>query len=198
MIKKLLETQSATMSLAIINRFKINQGHRASCTKMWQCKNTTTPQPFYGPFFPGPPAWAGDRRELLDFTVQGRINRGRHTDYPAGRHSIRTNQCPVTSTQMTNNAPHHQQLPTAQAGGWSAMASSADAIWWQLGEAVTALAHQQSCSMLGLVSTGMGDRLWTGEAPWYATSHQGQLGLLPSVEREMITGQSAAMLCGGQ
>ena len=26
--------------------------------------------------------------------VQGKINRGRHTDPPAGRHSIRTNQCP--------------------------------------------------------------------------------------------------------
>ena len=44
--------------------------------------------------FPGPPGWAGARRELLDFMVQGKINRGRHTDHPAGRHSIRTNQCP--------------------------------------------------------------------------------------------------------
>jgi len=39
-------------------------------------------------------SWAGARRELLDFMVQGKINRGRHTDHPAGRHSIRTNQCP--------------------------------------------------------------------------------------------------------
>jgi len=31
--------------------------------------------------------------ELLGFMVQGKINRGRHTDHPAGRHSIRTNQC---------------------------------------------------------------------------------------------------------
>ena len=44
--------------------------------------------------FPGPPGWAGARRELLDFMVQGKINRGRHTDHAAGRHSIRTNQCP--------------------------------------------------------------------------------------------------------
>jgi len=44
--------------------------------------------------FPGPPWWAGARRELLDFMVQGEINRGRHTDHPAGCHSIRTNQCP--------------------------------------------------------------------------------------------------------
>ena len=26
--------------------------------------------------------------------MQWKINRGRHTDHPAGRHSIRTNQCP--------------------------------------------------------------------------------------------------------
>jgi len=44
--------------------------------------------------FSGPPGWAGARRELLDFMVQGKINRGRHTDHPAGCHSIRTNQCP--------------------------------------------------------------------------------------------------------
>jgi len=43
--------------------------------------------------FPGPPGWAGARRELLDFMVQRKINKGRHTDHPAGRHSIRTNQC---------------------------------------------------------------------------------------------------------
>jgi len=44
--------------------------------------------------FPGPPRWASARRELLDFMVQGKINRGSHTDHPAGRHSIWTNQCP--------------------------------------------------------------------------------------------------------
>jgi len=44
--------------------------------------------------FLGPPGWATARRELLDFMVQGKINRGRHTDHLAGRHSIWTNQCP--------------------------------------------------------------------------------------------------------
>jgi len=43
--------------------------------------------------FPGPSGWAGAGRELLDFMVQGKINRGRHIDSLAGRHSIRTNQC---------------------------------------------------------------------------------------------------------
>jgi len=32
--------------------------------------------------------------------VQGKINRGRHTDHPAGRHSIRTKQCPPPSSPM--------------------------------------------------------------------------------------------------
>ena len=51
--------------------------------------------------FPGPPGWAGARRELLDFMVQGKINRGRHTDRPAGRHSIRTNQCPPPPSSLS-------------------------------------------------------------------------------------------------
>ena len=41
--------------------------------------------------FPALPGWASARRELLDSTVQGKINRGRHTDHPAGCHSNRTN-----------------------------------------------------------------------------------------------------------
>jgi len=44
--------------------------------------------------FPGPPGWACARRELLDFMVQGEINKGRHTDHPTGRHFIQTNQRP--------------------------------------------------------------------------------------------------------
>jgi len=36
--------------------------------------------------------WAGARKELLDFMVQRKINRGRHTDHPAGCHSIQTKQ----------------------------------------------------------------------------------------------------------
>jgi len=65
-------------------------------TKIYNNKNTTytTTTTVLWPFFPGPPGWAGVRRELLDFMVKGEINRGRHTDHPAGHHSIWTNQCP--------------------------------------------------------------------------------------------------------
>jgi len=59
--------------------------------------HTHTPQPFYG-HFPGPSGWAGARSKLLDFMVQGNIKRGRHTDNPAGCHSIQTNQCPPPSS----------------------------------------------------------------------------------------------------
>jgi len=55
-----------------------------------------SPPPHHNRFtalFLGPPGWAGARRELLDFMVQEKTNRGRHTDHPTGRHSIRTNQC---------------------------------------------------------------------------------------------------------
>jgi len=44
--------------------------------------------------FPGPPGWAGARIELLNFIVQGKTNRCRHTDHPAGCHSIPTKQYP--------------------------------------------------------------------------------------------------------
>ena len=43
--------------------------------------------------FPGPPRSAGARTQLLDFMVQRKINRGRHTDHQAGCHSIPINQC---------------------------------------------------------------------------------------------------------
>jgi len=60
---------------------------------MYHKHTHTRTQPFYGPFS-GTTRWADARRELLDFMVQAKINRGRHTDHLAGRHSIRTNQCP--------------------------------------------------------------------------------------------------------
>jgi len=64
------------------------------------------------PFFLRPPRWPSARRELLDFMVQGEINRGRHTDHPAGCHSIRTNQCPPPPSPHIFYRP--DALPTAQ------------------------------------------------------------------------------------
>ena len=62
--------------------------------------------------FPGPPGWAGARIELLDFMMQGKINGGRHTDHPAGRHSIRTSQCPPPPSPHIFYRP--DALPAAQ------------------------------------------------------------------------------------
>jgi len=63
----------------------------------WTQANSKVKPPHHNRFtalFPGSPGWAGARRELLNFIVQRKINRGRHTDHPTGRHSIQTNQCP--------------------------------------------------------------------------------------------------------
>jgi len=73
---------------------RTNLSHYIFTTKA--CIDTTTPpQPFYDPLL-GAPGWAGARIELLDFMVQGKINRSRHIDidHPDGCHSIQTNQCP--------------------------------------------------------------------------------------------------------
>jgi len=53
--------------------------------------------------FLGLSGWAGARRELLDFMVQGKINRGRHTDHLAGRHSI--------PSRLTSAHLHHPHIP---------------------------------------------------------------------------------------
>jgi len=44
------------------------------------------------PFFWDDPGELVPEDKLLDFRVQGKINRGRHTDLLAGRHSVWTNQ----------------------------------------------------------------------------------------------------------
>jgi len=43
---------------------------------------------------------------------QGKINKGRHTDHPVGRHSIRTKQCPPPSSPMFFYRP--DALPVTQ------------------------------------------------------------------------------------
>jgi len=62
--------------------------------------------------FPGPPGWAGARWELLDFVVRGKINRGRHTDRPAGRHSIRLTSAHIHHPHIFFYGP--DALPAAQ------------------------------------------------------------------------------------
>jgi len=58
--------------------------------------------------FLGPPRWAGARTELLDFMVQRQINRGTHSDHPAGRQSIQTNQCPHPPSPPYKSKPSGQ------------------------------------------------------------------------------------------
>ena len=86
-------TASAAMYSASSTTRRI--GHIPACLSLRSITcifNTTTHHNRFTAL--GPPGWAGARRELLDFMMQGKINRGRQTNHPAGRHSIRTNQCP--------------------------------------------------------------------------------------------------------
>jgi len=62
--------------------------------------------------FPGPPGWASARRKLLDFMVQGKINKSRYTDHTAERHSMRTNQCPPPPSPIFSQAGRPSCRPT--------------------------------------------------------------------------------------
>jgi len=73
-----------------------HSGNKDNCRDIFVVFSNTAP--VLWPFFSGPPRWAGARRELPDFMVQGKINRGKHTDHLPSRHSIRTNQCPPPSS----------------------------------------------------------------------------------------------------
>jgi len=69
-------------------------------------------QSFYNRFtalFSVPPGWAGARRKLLDFMVQGKINKSRH--HSAGRHSMQTNQRPTPPSPIFYRL---DALPVAQ------------------------------------------------------------------------------------
>jgi len=69
---------------------------------------TTVLRPFFLDY-PGEPV---PEEKLLDFMVQGKINRGRHTDHPAGRHSIWSNQCPLPPSHHLFYRP--DALPVAE------------------------------------------------------------------------------------
>ena len=63
---------------------------RIWCSQTNTHTHTTVLRPFFRDHL-GEPV---PEEKLLDFIVQGKINRGRHIDHPAGCHSIGTNQCP--------------------------------------------------------------------------------------------------------
>jgi len=101
--------------------------------------------------FPGPPGWANARRELLDFMLQGKINRGRHTDQPAGRHSIQTNQCPPPSS------PH-----SLQTGCPSCCPTNS----------VKALKAMETCNNIQFTHSLNIMHIATNNATMYSTHHQ--------------------------
>jgi len=82
----------------------IDQLLQPPCIIITATTSTTTTTTVLRPFFRDHPGEPVPEEKLLGFTVQGEIYRGRHTDHPAGRHSIWTNQCP------------HPPYPFLQAG----------------------------------------------------------------------------------
>jgi len=80
-------------------------------TCWYSCRtHTTTTTVLYGPF-------SGTTRvsrcqKRTDFMMQGKINRGRHTDTLAGRHCIQTNQCPPPPSPHIFYRP--DAIPAAQ------------------------------------------------------------------------------------
>jgi len=66
--------------------------------------------------FPGPPRWAIARREPLDFMVQGKIDRGRHTirlgATPSGLISAHLYQTQIFTGKMPFLPPNQQRQST--------------------------------------------------------------------------------------
>jgi len=67
--------------------------------------HTTVLRPFFWDHLREPEP----EENFLDFMVQGKINRGRHTEHLTGRHSIQNNQCPPPPSSH-NTKKHTKNL----------------------------------------------------------------------------------------
>ena len=75
--------------LYLSNNSARNTSH-ISVTKIISVSSQIATQPFYSPF--SGTIRVSRRQKRTDSMVQGKNNSGRHTDHPAGRHSIQTNR----------------------------------------------------------------------------------------------------------
>ena len=80
------------------------------------CKDPTPP--LYGPF--SGTTWVSQcQKRTSELYGARKINRGRHTDQPAGRHSIWTNQCPPPpSSALTLLVGQQEGIRPVKMGGW--------------------------------------------------------------------------------
>jgi len=85
---------------------------------------TTTTITVLRPFFRDHP---GKSVPEENFMVQGKINRGRHTNHPAGRHSIQTKQRPPPSSPHFLQAECPSCCPTNSVKALKATS----ALYWQ-------------------------------------------------------------------
>jgi len=72
---------------------KVWMKQEAAVSRFTKAVRTTTTTTVLRPFS-GPTRVSRCQKRTLDFMVQEKVNRGRHTNHPARRHSIRTNHCP--------------------------------------------------------------------------------------------------------
>jgi len=95
-----------------------NHSNRMSTGRNSIIITTTTTTTVLRSFFRDHPGEPVPEEKLVDFMVQGKINRGRHTDHPAGCHSIRTNQCPAPPSPIFTGRmpflPPKQQCSSSQ------------------------------------------------------------------------------------
>jgi len=115
--------------------------------------------------------------------VQGEIYRGRHTDHPAGRHSIRTNQCPPPPFPHILRAGCPSCRPTNSVKALKATSA------FGLGEdarvllnGVTCIVSVHQCSIIRKITSFWGlvseTRPPTGDLP---LNHSGRLPSLDSL-----------------
>jgi len=101
-----------TVPSSVRHKLVFYQNDNAALDSPMSLVSDSVPQPFLA-LFPGPPGKPVPERTSGLYMVQGKINRGRHTDHPAGRHSIRTKQClpppsPIFTGRMPFLSPNQQ------------------------------------------------------------------------------------------
>jgi len=111
---RFLRSVSSDISVSCTHRHHVSDAtHSSPChfirhVQLHRYIHVCTTPPHHNRFtalFPRPPGWAGATRELLDFMVQAKINRGRHTDHRA---------LGATPSWLTSAHHHHPPVFTGR------------------------------------------------------------------------------------
>ena len=99
------------------------------------------------------------------YMVQGKINRGRHTDHPAGCHSIRTNQCPPPPSPIFLQAECSSCRPTNSVKALKARTSYALKIY----------KNSRTCKDLSVIRVNVMDIIFPGAGESRQDDDRGRL-----------------------